>query len=181
MNKPVLKHYARALFEVAKDSKAIDKTLADVNHICDVLVANKELDSFLDSRMVSSEEKNLILDKVFKDSIQSSTLSFLKIVTRKHLSKGFSQIRNSYVHYYNDLNNIKEGIIYSSFVLKEDAVKKITDIFSEKYQKQVVFRTVIDKRIIAGMKIYIDDTMFDYSVDTKINTIKDRLLYKKSL
>ncbi len=31
------------------------------------------------------------------------------------------------------------------------------------------------------MKIFIDDTLYDYSIDSKINNIKTQLLYKKSL
>jgi F-type H+-transporting ATPase subunit delta len=90
-------------------------------------------------------------------------------------------IQEDYRHYCNELNNIMEGIIYSAFPLTKDATAKITALFEDKFRKTVVFRNVIDKRVLAGMKIFLNDTVYDYSLDTKINTIKNRLLYTKSL
>jgi F-type H+-transporting ATPase subunit delta len=181
MNRPLLKHYARAIFEVSQTEKALEVNLTGLTLVADTLNDHPDVRRFFASRMVSYPEKVKVLESLFKSQVTPTVLAFLKVAVEKHLSEGMTLIKEDYRHYYNDLNNVMEGIIYSAFPLTKDATAKITALFEDKFRKTVVFRNVIDKRVLAGMKIFLNDTVYDYSLDTKINTIKNRLLYTKSL
>jgi F-type H+-transporting ATPase subunit delta len=181
MNRPLLKHYARAIFEVSQTEKALDVNLKGLTLVADTLSDHPDVSRFFASRMVSYPEKVKVLESLFATRVTPTLLAFVKIVVEKHLSDGMTLIQEDYRHYCNELNNIMEGIIYSAFPLTQEVNDKITQLFENKFHKTIIFRNVIDKRVIAGMKIFLNDTVYDYSLDTKINTIKNRLLYTKSL
>ena len=69
-----------------------------------------------------------------------------------------------------------EGRIYTSFPLSEETLKKTEEVFSKKYGRKVTFKVYIDKRILGGMRVYVNDTLYDYSLETKLNRIQDKLV-----
>ena len=97
------------------------------------------------------------------------------MIKRKNVSY-LPKISEQYGHCYNREHGILEGRVYTPFPLEENTLKKLEDIFSEKYDKKVTFKVILDKRVLAGMKVYVDDTLYDYSVDTKLNQVRDKVL-----
>ncbi|MFA6624357.1 MAG: ATP synthase F1 subunit delta [Bacilli bacterium] len=181
MIKPVLKHYAQAMFEIARDDKKIIPYNEDMLFLDDVFSQAPELGKLLDSPMVSDEDKKNLIDSQLALKLNKATCGFLKILTRKKATHHFHDIYVAYLHLYHRSIGVLEGRIYTAFPLSDEAIQKLEDIYSKKYEKKVFFTIHIDKKVIAGMKIFIDDTLYDYSIDSKINNIKTQLLYKKSL
>lgn len=177
MNKSLLKHYTKALFEESVNKNNMEKVYQDLSFIVDSLNKEEELNSFLDSRQVPLNSKYKIIDTVFEGKIQTITLGYMHIITKKHLTKYMKIMQSDFHHMYNQKKGIIEGLIYSSYPMKMENIHKLEDIFSEKYKKQVTFRVIPDSRIIAGMKININDTLYDYSIDSKIENIKKKLVY----
>lgn len=178
MNKSLLTHFAEALFQIAKEDNKVVDYGNDLSLLEGVFTANPDLVLFLDSPLISRNEKEKILNEAFSNSINKASLGFLKVLTYKGLVKGFPTINESYQHCYHRLMGILEGVIYAPYEISEIELRKIENIFSKRLSQRVTFKVLIDKKVLAGMKIYLEDTLYDYSVDTKLNNIKDRLTYK---
>lgn len=177
MNKSLLKHYTKALFEESANKGKIDEVYQDFGLVKETLSKEKEFSSFLDSRQVPLSYKDKILDQVFLGKIETMTLGFLHIVTKNHLSRYLDIMEEEFHHMYNQNKGILEGLIYVSYPLEDSTIVRLEDVFSKKYGKNVHFKVILDKRVIAGMKININDTLYDYTIDSKIENIKKKLLY----
>lgn len=177
MNKSLLKHYTRALFEESLANDRIREVFDDLCFVVDSLEKETELDSFLYSRQVPLSMKDKVIDEVYQGKIQTMTLGYLHIITKRHLSQFLPIMKEDFRHMLNQKIGVIEGIVYSAYPLEESTVTKLEKVFSGKYDKQVHFRVVHDPRVIAGMKININDTLYDYTIDTKIENIKKKLIH----
>jgi ATP synthase F1, delta subunit len=179
MNLTLLKSYAKAIFGISKEKNLIEEVSNDLTFLCSLFKKNPDFVKFLSSPMINHQEKEEMLDKCIKEKVQGCSYAFLKVLLKRHAIQYLEKIVEEYRHIYNENHNILEGRIFTSFLLDEERLRQIEQIFSEKYHKQVVLKNLIDKRVIAGMKIYIADTLYDYSVDSKLNQVRDKVLYHK--
>lgn len=179
MNKSLLKSYATALYSVAKENDNVEQVRNDLDFLCQIFKTNNDFVKFLSSEMILKVDKEKVLEKELKDKVSKQFYAFINVCIRRKVIKHMDAIKDLFLKVYNRDHGIKEGRIYTPFELDEKRIKELEDIFSEKFSSRVSFRTIIDKRILAGMKIYVDDTLFDYSLDTKINKVRDKLLTDK--
>ena len=147
-----------------------------INLIYGVFQKNKEAAKFLSSPMVMKKDKDQLVDNAFKDKVDIASLGFLQVLIKKKAIAYFEEVYKHFEHLYHENQGILEGRVYTPFELSEDTLHKLEEVFSKKYQKKVVFRVLIDKKVIAGMKIYIDDTLYDYSIDNKLNQVRNKLI-----
>lgn len=176
MNHSLLKHYAQAYFSLGKEKNKIQVFAQDLDFISSVLKKEPELVKFLASPMVTKEEKNKLLDKNFKDNMDIATYGFIQVLIKKKVIAYFEEIKKAFDHLYHEDQGILEGRVYTPFDLSEATLKKLEEVFSKKYNKKVVFRVLIDKKVIGGMRVYVDDTLYDYSLDNKLNQVRNKLL-----
>ncbi len=177
MNKSLLKHYAKALFEESIAKGRLEEVYQDFRLVKETFDKEKEFSSFLDSRQVPLSFKDKILDQVFLGKIETMTLGYLHIVTKNHLSRYMDIMEEEFHHMYNQSKGILEGLIYTGYLLEDSTIVRLENVFSKKYGKNVHFHMILDKRVIAGMKININDTLYDYTIDSKIENVKKKLLY----
>jgi F-type H+-transporting ATPase subunit delta len=176
MDHSLLKHYAQAYFSLGKEKNKVEVFQKDINLIYGVFQKNKEAAKFLSSPMVMKKDKDQLVDNAFKDKVDIASLGFLQVLIKKKAIAYFEEVYKHFEHLYHENQGILEGRVYTPFELSEDTLHKLEEVFSKKYQKKVVFRVLIDKKVIAGMKIYIDDTLYDYSIDNKLNQVRNKLI-----
>lgn len=179
MDKGLLKSYALALYSIAKRDGQIEKYSSDLDFLCELFDKNEKLAKFLSSPMIEKKEKERLLEENVKDKISLPVFAFLTVLIKRKAIKYLPEIKAEYQHHYNKEHGILEGRIYTPFELSDKTLEKVTEVFSEKYQKKVIFHVILDERVIAGMRIYVDDTLYDYSIDTKLNQVRDALLIEK--
>ncbi|MFA6861860.1 MAG: ATP synthase F1 subunit delta [Bacilli bacterium] len=177
MNKTLLSHYAEAFFSVAKDDDKVIPYGNDLLFIKQIFHDVPDFVLFLSSPLVTRAEKIKTIDDL-KDNINKATQGFLLILVKKGLIKGFDLVEEAYQHCYRKSVGILEGKLYTPFEVSVPELKQIESVFSNKFAQRVVLNTVIDKRVVAGMKIYIGDVMYDYSIDTKLNNIRQKLIVR---
>ena len=173
-------HATEALFEVAEDDDKIDEYFKDAKCFDDIMNSEKEFSKFLSSPMIDYAVKIKAVDDVLDGYLSPAVLGFVKILIKKKKISHFSDVISEYQKLLDEKNGIVKGTIYSAFALSEDKVKRLEKLFSDKYKKEVVLDMVVDKSLIAGLRIIIDDTLYDYSLSEKIDKIKSGLLYQKS-
>lgn len=178
MNRALLSHYARALFELAKERNEEEKYLSSLGLFQDTLKANPDFDRFLASREISTAKKDPLIDEVFAKHVEKAVLGFFHLLVKKHLSQYSQEIYEAYRHCYDLDQGIIEGRLLAPFRISDEQKAKLEAIFSRETGKKVVLKCLIDKRVIGGMKVYLADKLIDYSLDSKIEAVKDRLTYK---
>ncbi len=175
MNHSLLKHYAQAYFSLGKEKDKVEVFNKDMAFLCDLFHQTEGLVKFLSSPMIMKKEKEELLEKMVKNDVDIMTYGFIQVLIRKKAISYFDEIKKAFDHLYHEEKGILEGRIYTPFELSTETLERLEKVFTEKYRKKVTFRTLIDKSVIGGMRIYVQDTLYDYSIDTKLNQIKQKL------
>ena len=176
MDKDLLSHYGKAIFEYSKDNKNIEKTKKDMDLVLDLLNENPDFKKFLSSPTISFSIKKEKLNKVLSKEVDSSTLTFLNIMIKKNAFSNFKIVHQAFTHQYNDYNNILEGKLFTAFDLTKEKVSSIETLLSKKEKKKIVLSQINDPHIIGGIRIYLDNKIYDFSLERKVNKIKESLI-----
>ena len=64
------------------------------------------------------------------------------------------------------------------FALSDEQVKAIEEAISQKENKTITLRTVEDKTLIGGVKVQIENRVYDGSLKNKVSKLKTELLRK---
>lgn len=175
MNHSLLKHYAYAYFSLGKEKDKVESFKNDLDFIFNVFNSETKTIKVLSSPMIEKEKKDSLLD-ILKDKIDISTYGFIQVLIKKNVIFYFEEIYKDFLHLYNEHIGIMEGRIYTPFPLSVESMTRLKKIFSKKYEKEVTFKVIMDKNVIGGMRIYIDDTLYDYSLDSKLDQIRNKLV-----
>lgn len=176
---PLFLHYASAIYQVAIERDQGVRYNNDMALVNMCFKKNPDYVKFLDTELLDTDYRVASIDRVFGEGVLSPAVNaFLKILVRNKGIKHFGDIYKAFEHLYDKRFGIVRGKVFSPFPIDTERFVRLQKAFSRKYGKTVVLEYVQDKRVIGGMKVQIEDRLYDYSLDTKIETIKERLLYK---
>ena len=170
--------YAEALYLVKKDSNTLVETQSEVKELIKIIKDNPDFTTLLSSSYLSKEERIAIIDQVFK-GVDEETKNLLKIAVENGRGKyvlGILEDFNSLVNVY---RGVKEGLVYSAMPLKDEEVAQISSSISKKEKEPVELKNVVDPTLIGGVKVVINDHIYDGSLKHHIENLKSTLLKKE--
>lgn len=168
--------YAQGLFDLALERQKTDNWQKQMRLVKKVFKQDESFKSFFMNYQISKDDKKVVLRQAFGASIDKEVLNFLCLLVDKHRLKEIVMIAKNFNTLCNEAKGIKEGIVYSTFELKEEDVKRLENALSTKLQAQVELENQIDDKLISGIKVVIDDMVMDDSMRYKIDTLKETLL-----
>lgn len=176
-NKLIAQRYAEALVRIAKEGKlTFEKISKDLNLVKEILTSSKDLNEILVNPVVSIEDKKEILDKVFSSEIDVLVINLLKLLTDKNKFNIFDEVLEAYNKSIDSVNNIKRVLVTSAVTMPDDAKNRLKQKLEEKLNANVVLDLNINKDIIAGLVIKIDDNVIDMSLKHKLEDLSRNIL-----
>lgn len=196
MARLVSKIYGEALFNFAKEQGQTEKMFEEALDIIEVFSSDSDAKEFLTNPKVSTEEKvkcikELFVDKLWAGPISKITkffkldilkgndpkiLDFVAIVIRKGRQKELVSMLKYFTHLVLKDKNIGEAEVVSASELSDDKKEALTKkLVSVTNYDNFIVDYKVDKSLIAGLKIKIDDKVFDKTYKTKIFDIQKSL------
>ena len=163
------KTYADSLFEADENR---EKILSDLMTVSDVISNSDEFDSTMLNPAISLNIKFEIIDEIFKNELSPKVLNFIKIIVEKNRFNAFGQIISAYKELLDSANNTQNVEIISAIELSDSQKQNIIEKLSAKLNKNIKPDWIIDKSIIAGLVIKMDDNVIDSSVKNKLEKLK---------
>ena len=176
MNEVALR-YAESLYSLAID---VDKVLIyqqEVKTLKKLIADNKEFLTVLASDFITQEEKEKIIDKTFV-GFSIDIVSLLKVICKHHRVNELINILSTFNSLANQYRNVKEGRIYSVTKIDEDTLKRIEKEISKLENVEVELTPFIDPSLIGGVKVVINDHIYDDSISYHLQEMKNKLLRK---
>ena len=165
----IQKTYAESLIKL--DTISRTDVLADLNKINDTIMASEDLYKVLQTPTVNSETKIQILTDIFEKEISKPVLNFLKILAEKNRFGDFEGIIKAFKEKSDEIDGIKAINVTSAIELKDDYKAQIISKLSSKLGKKINANWEIDKSIIGGLVIKIDDSIIDTSIKYKLDKL----------
>ncbi len=166
--------YANALLSLASEKGAIAEYRQNVKELRKAFLENEEIIKILNSAFIEFNEKEQIIDKIviYDDYIKN----FIKVIVRNSRSNQIIKIFNEFIKICNERLQIKDGIVYSTRLLSEEEIQKIESGIEKRLQSKVELENVIDKKLIGGVKVIVEDKIFDGSIKNKVEKLKESLV-----
>lgn len=136
----------------------------------------KKEESFLTilTSSIDEKEKCILIDNTLSKFFSKEIIIFLKFLITKNKMKYILSILD-YIRNACLGNNKKNVIITSIYPLDLDIVEKIKHLLEKKIDEKVNIVFDFDSSLIAGIKISIENNVFDCSIQSKLINIKNFL------
>lgn len=177
MAKLAAKTYGESLFELALEENKLDLFLEEAIFVQQVLSENEDLVKLMTHPKVSKEEKEEIIENIFKGKVSNEITGFLVIVIKKGRFKEMKDILSYFVARVKEYKKIGVVFVTTAVELKEAQkqalVQKLLD--TTEYQ-EMEMNYSIDSSLIGGMIVRIGDRVVDSSIKNKLSRLTSDLL-----
>ena len=160
------RQYSEAIYEIAKEEKVVDDYIQLSLALINISNDNQQVFNFLSSREITIEKKKELIKEITCD--YEFYTNWLNILVESGRSKYIRQYIEELINIHNKAQGIIKGHAYTTTPLDENLLKELEESSSKKIGKKVMLVNKIDKEIIGGIKLVIEDDVWD-------NTIKNKL------
>ena len=109
------------------------------------------------------------------DTTRASTFDFLKLLSEKSRENLIDDIAQEYELVYNKENNRLPVTVFTSIELDENSKEEIKSKLAEWTNQTILPEYKVDKSIIGGLKVKINDWVFDASIQNQLDKLKTAL------
>ena len=173
--KEITSRYAEALFSIKRDQNQLVEAQSEIKELIKVLKQNPDFLMLLNSSYKEFSEKEEIIDKVFV-GVDIDIINLIKIVVKNHRAMYLEEILERVNSLINEERGVLEGLVYSTEPLKEVELQKLNQAISKVEKRQTELKNIIDPQLIGGVKVVINDHIYDGSIKHHLENMKITLL-----
>ena len=173
----VAKRWTKALMELALENDGISKEdiLDDLKEINFIISESKDLSEVFANPSISQEEKQVVLEKIFKTRLMPIVYDFLITLNSKNRLGIIDAIVEEFRKELEEFKNIKRVEITSAIELDEGKKNYIKEQLAQKLQKEIYPTWNVDSGIIGGLVFNIDETVIDNSIKHRLENLKKQI------
>lgn len=171
----VASRYGLALYSLALEENKIDSWQKDVKTLKSIFEENTDFIMILGSSFISLEERIEILEKTLV-GVDKNIIALINVVMENNRTDLILDIFESFNSYCNQYRGVSEGLIYSTLKLDQTVIDQIEKKISKIENNKVELKNVIDPSLIGGVKVVVQDRIYDGSIKHNIEMMKKDLL-----
>lgn len=170
----VARRYARALFEVARDHARVEDQDGELRRVLGTFAENPSLLSAFESRRLPPERKKTLVGQVFGD-LSPHTRNLLLVLIDKQRETALAEIAREYRALADAEQGIVEVEVRSAVELTDQDLALFEARLKAGGASGVRFRRRVDPELIGGLVLRFQDRLFDGSVKTRLQRLRERL------
>jgi F-type H+-transporting ATPase subunit delta len=147
-----------------------------VSLVTDVIGSSPQLTQVLESTLVSHEQKEKLLDRIFGRRASTQVLNFLKVLS-KH---GRLSLLRSIARQVKKLHAQRSGLTDVELRVATDLDDRLRGEIEDQLRKllksEPVVNVVVDPALLAGIVIRVGDRVYDGSVHTRLEHARQAMI-----
>ena len=172
----VTARYIEALIDAAEERGVLDKVAEDVQALSNLLRESSELSAFVADPIMRSERKRTVLNSLLAGKVQDVTLNFLFLLCDKHRVRLLDEFLANFLTVLEARRGVVTAYVTVAESLTSEQEKKMGDKLSAYSGKEVRLETTVDKGLKAGFIARLGDQVFDGTLATQLNRLRQRLV-----
>jgi F-type H+-transporting ATPase subunit delta len=168
----VATRYAKSLLQLAIEQGQLEKVYADMQLVESVCEHNREFTNFLNSPIIKTDKKVLVVKEIFTGKVSEITLGFLTILTQKRRESYMKHIAIEFINQYKEYKNILTAVITSAVGIDSTVKAKVLELIKQTTTGEVELIEKTDKDLIGGFVLTIGDKQVDASISRKLNDLR---------
>ncbi|MBN2145591.1 MAG: ATP synthase F1 subunit delta [Candidatus Aureabacteria bacterium] len=172
-----VKRYALGLLEAVKHTKNPEEILQELKSVSSFFKKVDGLNEFLDCPKIPPEEKVKALGLLFKKRpLSSMTENVLRLLFQNHRLPLLEQIIRECEILFLEKQGKINALITTVIDLHPQEKKQLVSFLESRLQKKVEPEFEKDQQIIAGIKIRVEDQVWDGSVRKTLQNLETDLI-----
>jgi F-type H+-transporting ATPase subunit delta len=169
------RRYAKALFELAREAGQEEKIGQEIEQF-HAAYSGSELQAVLTHPAISLDSRKNILLQVIKSQQLSALMSrFLSVLLERDRLAYLAGIVNFYRSLLNDAKGRIEAKVVGASPLEPGLLDRMREVLGQLSGKEVVLQQETDAGLIAGVLVELQDRIYDGSVRTQLENMKERI------
>ena len=169
--------YARALFEVAKESTELDKIEVSLKLFLDIYNSSPELINFI-KNPTQTNQNQIAAIKIISEKLNFSKniKNFFSLLVKKRRIFYVKKIIQSFLKLCSQKRGEVKASLISSKNLSNEELNEISSQFSESMGSKIKFDYSVDPNLIGGIKIQLGSLMVDTSIKNKLKKYEQLMI-----
>ena len=169
--------YSRALFEVASETKEIDKVESDLRNFQSLFNSSSEIKNFIQNPTKSINTQNSFINLLTEKLGFSKNLkNFFLLLVEKRRIFFVKKIFESFLKLCSKKRGEIKASLISSKELSTTELDEISKDLSKSMGSTIKFDYKVDKELIGGLKLQLGSFMIDTSIKNKLKKYKLAML-----
>jgi F-type H+-transporting ATPase subunit delta len=169
----VAERYARSLFELASDSKAVARVESDLSSFERMLASSPDLNRLIKSPVFSADEQFKAIEAVAdKAKIGGLTGNFLRVVARNRRLFAVPGMIAAFRRIAAEERGEVSADVISAHALTAAQQTELKAALKRVAGKDVSINLTVDPSLLGGLIVKIGSRQIDTSLQTKLNSLK---------
>ena len=170
MDAVISNRYAKAFFLLTKDQNKLKEMRQESEFLIEFFSNQKLAKTLLSNPVVNKEKKIAIFHNSFQGTLSTLMQSFINLIIEKGRYRDLVSILQQYIEFYKKEMNIVSMEVVTTKKINESLKQRIKNKVG--VQENVILKETIDKKILGGILIRLNDLQFDSTVKNKLNNVR---------
>ena|SRR5690625_1615039 len=172
----VAKRYGEALFQLATEKGIEKKLISELRTVKEVFQKDEQINDFLNHPRITNANKLQLIDSSFA-SFDKNVVNTLKLLVQRHRIDNVAAIVDEFIHLQNEANGVAVATVYSTRALTDEEKSQLEASFKKRFnKKEISIVNEVDPSLLGGVKIRVGNTIYDGSLNNKLNRIKHNIV-----
>ncbi len=174
----ISRRWAKAFLQIAKQENKVDAFLLEIEGFASVLKTSAPLwHLMIDPAFDSRERKDGLKAISTQLSLSPSTVHFLSFLIERDRISLFPEILIAYREMADEvLGRVQVEVRVADDALTAAAQEKLKSVLKKVSGREPVLQIVHDANLLGGMVLKIEDTVYDGSVRSSLEQIKEKMM-----
>ncbi|MCL2103097.1 MAG: ATP synthase F1 subunit delta [Syntrophorhabdaceae bacterium] len=170
------RRYARALLDIGKEEGQARRLLSEAEEFSGVLENSADLREVMESAYLSRQVKRTALESLLSSTdFLHSTKSFLSLLVEKGRMNVLSAIIVELRRMVEEHEGIERAVVTVPMELSASQKDALRAVLEKRTGKKILLNESVDPAVIGGMIVRVGSTVYDGSVRTQIQQIRQNL------
>jgi F-type H+-transporting ATPase subunit delta len=172
----VARRYASALADVVVERKEEREVQQEIDQWALMIEGNPQLKEVFANPTIAYDEKRKVLEELIsRTRVRPTTASFLRVLLRNQRLSQLRDVAERFALVLDERGGLVSAIVTTAKPIPEDLKNQLRDTLAASTGRTVRVTFNTDETIIGGLVARIGSTIFDGSVQNRLERLSDEL------
>lgn len=173
--------YAEALLDVAEQKSVADLVGEELNGLVGEMFKNApDIKAALANPVVKGSAKKPVIEAAFRGKVSDLLADFINVLNNKNRLGLIEQVAPAYRDLLDERAKRFRVRVKSAVPMTAEQTEHLRQTLGHAYGREPIIETQVDDSLLGGLVVQIGDDVFDSSVRTRVDNIRNQLLARSS-
>lgn len=167
--------YAKALFRSASEKQVLSRVYKDMDLLSDTCRLN-DFQFMLALPVLQASQKIKLVQSIFENYLSDISMAMINLVIVNKREIYLPGIARNFGDLYRKAMGIRKASLVTAQPVDDSAIKGIKQLIAKTYKSDIELTSLVNRDVIGGFVLTIEDRQYDASVATNLRKIKKQLL-----